>query len=92
MGVPLRGGGVSSVGTGMTSTGGPERQSTKKCVHSNSSLSCGPREAVEESHVYSVHMFCFKHGGRGDMSTCREKAKDIYTPAHSRLYLEIIET
>lgn len=81
MGVPLRGVGVPSVGTGMTSTGGPERQNTEQCGHSNSALSCGPRKAVEESRVYSAHMFCFKPGGRGHTSTCREKAEDRYIHA-----------
>lgn len=81
MGVPLRGVGVPSVGTGMASTGGPERQNTEQCGHSNSALSCGPRKAVEESRVYSAHMFCFKPGGRGHTSTCREKAEDRYIHA-----------
>lgn len=84
MGVPLRGVGVPSVGTGMASTGDPERYNTEQCVHSNSALSCGPRKAVEESRVYSTHMFCFKHGGRGGHEHLLGKGRgQIYTRLHT---------
>lgn len=54
------------MGTGMTSAGGPEVHSTEQCVHSNSAWFCGPKEALEDSHVHSAHTFCFTHGGHRD--------------------------
>lgn len=40
--------------------------STEQCVHSNSAWFCGPKEALEDSHVHSAHTFCFTHGGHRD--------------------------
>lgn len=85
MGVPLRGGGVPSVGTGMAGTGGSEGQHRVSTQRAPSLV--GP-ERLQSRSVFILHTFsALNMETVGTTSTCQEKAEDKYIhAAHSHLH------